>query len=152
MIWKVEDEYPGVRKFVEQMKLAIMSAHDAIIASRIEHTVQANKKRVTANYEEGDLVYLSTKNISLPKGLARKLAPKYLGPFAITKVLKEGATYQLALSEELLKRGINPTFQASLLKPHVPNDDRKFPGRLPKQIPGFGKRADEWVVDAITNH
>ena len=66
---------------------------------------------------------MSMRNISLSKGLARKLAPKYLGPFAITKVLKEGATYQLDLSEELLKHGINRSFHASLLKPHVPSDD-----------------------------
>jgi hypothetical protein len=152
LIWKVEDEFPGVRQFAERMKLAVMSAHDAIIASRVENTVQANKKRAIAAYKEGDLVYLSTKNISLPKGLARKLAPKYLGPFAIMKVLKEGATYQLDLSEELLKRGINRSFHASLLKPHLPNDDRRFPGRMPSQIPGFGKRPDEWVVEAIINH
>ena len=152
LIWKVEEEYPGVQRFAERMKMAVMSAHDAIIASRIVNTVQANRKRAVANYKEGDLVYLSTKNISLPKGLARKLAPKYLGPFAVTKVLREGATYQLDLSEELVKRGINPAFHASLLKPHVPNDDRRFPGRLPSQIPGFGKRPDEWVVEAITDH
>ena len=152
LIWKVEDEFPGVQKFAKQMKLAIMRAHDSIIASHIENTIQANKKRSLANYKEGDLVYLSTKNISLPKGLARKLAPKYLGPFVITRILKEGATYQLDLSEELVKRGINPAFHVSLLKPHVPNDDRCFPGRLPSQIPGFGKRTDEWVVKAITDH
>ena len=152
LIWKVEDEYPGVRQFAERMKLAIMSAHNAIIASCVENTVQANRKRAVANYRVGDLVYLSTKNISLPKGLARKLAPKYLGPFTVAKVLKEGATYQLNLSEELLKRGINSAFHASLLKPHVPNDDRRFPGRLPSQIPGFGKRPDEWVVEAIIDH
>lgn len=97
-------------------------------------------------------MYLSTKNISLLKGIARKLAPKFLGPFAITKVLKEGATYQLDLSEELLKGGINKSFHASLLKPHVPNDDRRFPGRLPSQFPRFGKQPDEWIVGAIINH
>ena len=70
LIWKVEEEYPGVRQFAERMKMAIMSAHDAVIASRIVNTVQANHKRAIANYKEGDLVYLSTKNISLPKGLA----------------------------------------------------------------------------------
>jgi hypothetical protein len=152
MIWTAEDEFPGVQKFAERMKLAIMQAHDAIIASRIENTVQANRKRVTATYQEGDLVYLSTRNISLPKGLARKLAPKYLGPFKISKVLKEGATYHLDLSEELVKRGLHPAFHASLLKPHVPNDDRRFPGRLPSQFPGFGKRPDEWIVESILDH
>ena len=107
---------------------------------------------MTADYKEGDLVYLSMKNLSLPKGMVRKLAPKYLGPFAVTKVLKEGATYQLDLSEELLKRGINWSFHALLLKPHIPDDDRRFPGRLPSQVPGFGRRPDEWIVDSIVNH
>ena len=88
----------------------------------------------------------------MPKGRARKLAPKYLGPFAITKILKDGATYQLDLSEELLKRGINRSFHASLLKPHVPSDDRRFPGRLPSQLPGFGEKTDEWIVESITAH
>ena len=152
MIWKGEEVYPGVRLFAENMKNAIMSAHDAIIASRVSQTVQANKKRTPATYKEGDLVYLSTKNITMPKGRARKLAPKYLGPFPITKVIKEGATYQLELSEELTKRGINRAFHASLLRPHVPNDDRRFPGRLPIQIPGFGEKPDEWIVDQILTH
>lgn len=152
MVWRGEDEFPGVQMFADRMKMAIMSAHDAIIALRMENTVQANKKRVKASYKEGDLVYLSTKNISLPKGLARKLAPKYLGPFVITKVLKEGATYRLYLSEELLKRGVDPSFHAFLLKPHVPNDDRRFPGRMPSQIPGFGRKPDEWVVESVIGH
>ena len=152
MIWKGEEVYPGVRQFAENIKEAIMSAHDAIIASRVQHTTQANRKQIQAKYKEGDLVYLSTKNISMPKGRARKLAPKYLGPFPITKVIKEGATYQLGLSEELTKRGLTRAFHTSLLRPHVPNDDRRFPGRMPIQIPGFGGKPDEWIVDKIITH
>ena len=74
-----------------------------VIASQIENTVQANRKHTIANYKKGDLVYLSMKNLLLLKGMAQKLAPKYLGPFAIAEVLREGAMYQLNLSEELLK-------------------------------------------------
>ena len=87
MVWNAQDEFPGVRKFAERMKKAIISVHDSIIAARVVNTVQANRKRVAVSYKVGDLVYLSTKNISLPKGRARKLAPKYLGPFPIMKVL-----------------------------------------------------------------
>jgi hypothetical protein len=152
MLWKSEEVYPGVQQFAENVKDAVMSAHDAIIASRILSTNQANKKCAPATYKEGDLVYLSTKNISMPKGRARKLAPKYLGPFPITRVLKEGATYQLGVSDELTKRGINRSFHASLLRPHVPNDDRRFPGRMPIQIPGFGENPGEWIVDRIMTH
>ena len=152
LVWKGEEVYPGVRQFADNMKEAIMSAHDAIIASRVQHTVQANRKRIPATFQEGDLVYLSTKNISLPKGRARKLAPKYLGPFPITKVIKEGTTYQLGLSDELIKRGVNRAFHASLLRPYVPNDDKRFPGRRPFQIPGFGEKPEEWIVDSIVTH
>ena len=41
---------------------------------------------------------------------------------------------------------------ALLLRPHVPNDDRRFPGRLPIQIPGFREKPDEWIVDSIMTH
>ena len=140
MIWRGQEEFPGVHRFVKKMKLGIMSAHDSIIVARVVHTVQANHKQTAVTCKVGDMVYLSTKNISLPKGRARKLAPKYLGPFAVSKVLKEGATYQLDLSEENLKRGMNRSFHVSLLKPHVPNDDRRFPGRLHSQLPEASTR------------
>ena len=50
MIWKGEEIYPGVCQFAENMKDTIMCAHDAIIASRVQHTVQANRKRLPATY------------------------------------------------------------------------------------------------------
>lgn len=58
-------------------------------------------------------MYISTKNTPLPKGRVRKLALKFQGPFEIVRILKEGATYQLALGGELLERGIGPSFHAS---------------------------------------
>ena len=152
MVWKGEEIYPGVHLFTENMKDAIMSTHNAIITSRIQQTTHVNQKRLPATYREGDLVYLLTKNISIPKGRARKLAPKYLRLFPIIKVIKEGVTYQLGLSDELIKRGVNHAFHALLLRPHVPNDDRCFPGRMLIQIPGFGEKPEEWIIDRITTH
>jgi len=43
----------------------------------------ANKRRQASPFEKGDLIYLSTKNMSFLKGLARKLIPKYAGPYLI---------------------------------------------------------------------
>ncbi|KDQ07796.1 hypothetical protein BOTBODRAFT_89333, partial [Botryobasidium botryosum FD-172 SS1] len=40
----------------------------------------------------------------------------------------------------------------SLMRVHVPNDDRKFPGRQLEQITGFGEAPDEWAVDRIVSH
>nr|VWO95354.1 Uncharacterized protein [Ganoderma boninense] len=152
LVWSSESEYPGVRKFAQRMKEAIMAAHDAIISARIGQVVQANKRRRQATFQKDDLVYVSTKNLNLPKGRARKLAPKYLGPFRISKVIAEGVTYQLDLSAELKARGIHNAFHASLLRPHFPNDDRRFPGRQFHQLPGFGEQPREWAVDRIVSH
>ena len=67
-------------------------------------------------------------------------------------MIKEGATYQLGLSNELIKRGVNQAFHTSLLRPHMPNDDRRFPGRQPFQIPEFREKPEEWIVDSIVIH
>ena len=60
----------------------------------------------------------------MPKGRAWKLAPKYLGLFLISKVIKEGVTYQLELSKELIKQGVNHTFHVLLLRLHISNDNQ----------------------------
>ena len=62
-----KDEYPSV--------------HDAILGTRVKQTRNANWKRQLSPFVEGDLIYVSTENMSLLKGLARKLAPKYIGPY-----------------------------------------------------------------------
>ncbi|KAJ3487529.1 hypothetical protein NLI96_g3480 [Meripilus lineatus] len=152
LIWEGDSKYPGVQEFAMRMKEAIMSAHDAIISARVQQTKYANKRRRDAPFKEGDLAYLSTKNLKPPKGRARKLVPKYLGPFRISKVIEPGATYKLELPKELKARGINDAFHASLLRPHIPNDDRRFPGRQPHQLPGFGEQPKEWIVDRIVSH
>ncbi|KAF9642092.1 hypothetical protein BDM02DRAFT_3063945, partial [Thelephora ganbajun] len=62
------------------------------------------------------------------------------------------ATYQLGLSDKLVKCGVNKAFHTSLLRPHIPNDNRRFPGRLPIQIPGFSEKPEEWIVNQIVTH
>ncbi|KJA14723.1 hypothetical protein HYPSUDRAFT_98007, partial [Hypholoma sublateritium FD-334 SS-4] len=74
-----------IRNFALQRKLAIISAHDSILAARVKQTKDANKHRRPAPFEEGDLVYLSTKNILFPAGLARILIPKFVGPYKILR-------------------------------------------------------------------
>jgi hypothetical protein len=52
-------------------------------------------------FQRGDLVYISTKNMSIPAGKAHKLTPKYVGPYKVDKVVKEGATYHIELPPEM---------------------------------------------------
>ncbi|KAF9541458.1 hypothetical protein CPC08DRAFT_618966, partial [Agrocybe pediades] len=55
----------------------------------------------------------------LPKGHARKLAPKFIGPFKILEDYKNN-TYLLDIPAELKQRGIHPAFHANLLHIHEP--------------------------------
>jgi hypothetical protein len=116
-------EYLGVANFALQRRLAIMAAHDSIIAARVKQTRSANRKRQYAPFEQGDLVYLSSKNIKFEKGLARKLIPKFIGPYSIIRDFGNGS-FQLDLPANMKQRGVHDVFHSSLLRVHVPNDDR----------------------------
>ncbi|KIK50032.1 hypothetical protein GYMLUDRAFT_125430, partial [Collybiopsis luxurians FD-317 M1] len=59
---------------------------------------------------------------------------------------------KIQLPLTLKRRGIHDVFHASLLRIHLPNDDRLFPGRLEDQIADFGDVAGEWSVDRILSH
>ncbi|KAG8724914.1 hypothetical protein FRC09_012079 [Ceratobasidium sp. 395] len=152
MVNDTNSKFPGVREHVERIKLAIMVAHDALIDARAKMTRAANKHRRPAEIKEGRLVYVSTQNMRLPKGQARKLAPKFVGPYKVARVLTQGASFEIDLPKEMRARGIHPVFHASLLRMHVPSDDRKFPGREYQQIVSLGDTPQEWSVDRILTH
>lgn len=150
MLWNQDTEYPGVRRFVQNMKDVILSAHDSIISAQVKQTRLANSRRIEAPFSKGDLVYLSTANLSLPKGRAQKLSPKFIGPFRIIEEYKNNS-FKLDLPAELRQRGVHPSFHVNLLRIHVPNDDRRFPGRQINQIISLGN-SKEWAVDEILTH
>jgi hypothetical protein len=144
----------GIREFAEQALLNLAEAHDAIIGARVFTTYQANKKRAAEpQIPEGSMVYLATKNLSLPKGRAGKLLPKFVGPYRVQKALPECSDYELELPEELASRRVHNRFHVSLLRPYVASSDTLFPNR---SVPGpydFGAPAtDEWQVDEILAH
>lgn len=145
---------PGVRDFVNQALENLEQAHDAIIESRVIQTYHANKRRrEEGRFAKGDKVYLSTENLSLPKRRARKLMPKYIGPYRITASHPKESTYTLELPPELKARRIHPTFHASRLREYLKNDDRAFPKREVRAFYDFGDNEDEeWLVDEILAH
>ena len=147
-------KYKGVQAFAKQAQWNLMAAHDAIIEKRVKQTHHANKLRKEApSYKVGELVFLSTKNISFPKGRARKLVPRFIGPYKITTVHDESSNVSLELPEDLKKRRIHPTFHSSLVKPYVANDDERFPKRDTHVVYDMGDNEDaEWFVDEIIGH
>ncbi|KAL1937189.1 hypothetical protein VTO73DRAFT_14488 [Trametes versicolor] len=150
---------PGVQEFAERAVDYVRQAHDALIASRVDQTFHANRLRRSEQgpgadqYAVGGQVYLSTANLNLPKGRARKLMPKFIGPYRVLRARPETSTYTLDLPGTLTSRGIFPTFHVSKLRPHEPNDENLFPHRDVEVFYDFGDDPErEFVVDGILAH
>jgi len=145
---------PGIRTFTQQALQNLAAAHDAIIASRVVQQHYSNTRRhQEPTIKEGDLVYLSTKNLSLPKGRASKLMPKYVGPYKVLQAYPETSNYMVELLNELIRRRVHPKFHVGLLRLHKPNNDVLFPNRASVDVYDFGASDDaEWIVDELDSH
>ena len=144
----------GIKDFANQALQNLADAHDAIIESRVFQTKNANKRRSTEPIiKEGHLVYVSTKNLNLPSGRARKLCPKFVGPYKVLRTNPEKSTYTLELPIALQERRIHPTFHVSLLRPYQSSNDALFPNRAHPEPYDFGAPDDaEWFVDELLGH
>jgi hypothetical protein len=107
------------------MKDAIMMVHDSILAARVKQVRSANRHRRPVPFGEGDLVYISLKDLKIPKGRARKLIPKFIGPY---KILKDHGndSFTVELPSELKQCGVHGGFHSSKLRIHIPNNDSCF--------------------------
>jgi len=95
----------GVKTFARNALKNMTLAHDALIKDRIFQQIYAHKKRRREpEIKINDLVYLSTKNIAMPKGRASKLVLNYVEPYKIMKAIPSTSNYELELPMELIKR------------------------------------------------
>lgn len=76
-------------------------------ADKARWNLHANQRRRPEEvFKPGDLAFLATDDLSLPKSRARKLQPRFIGPYRITEYSDRSHTCKLALPEELRKRRI----------------------------------------------
>jgi len=67
-----DTQFTGVKQFSQQALWNLTIAHNTIVEHHVMQTHHANHKRMASeHYLPGDLVYLSTKNLALPKGRAK---------------------------------------------------------------------------------
>ena len=105
MLMLFDTKFKGVKQFALQAKWVLMAAHDTIIANCVQQTFHTNKKcRASDEYNVGNHVYLSTQNLTLPKGRARKLVPKYIGPYKVVKAHNEASMVTLKLPPALVAK------------------------------------------------
>ena len=145
---------PGVKLFVARALQNLADAHDAIIESRVRQTHNANRhRREDDTFAPGDLVLVSTADLSLPKGRATKLLPKYVGPFRVLDAQTGTSNYKIELPVQLRARNLHDRFHRSKLRPYHANDDALFPHREAHMYYDFGTPDDqEWLVDEIIAH
>jgi hypothetical protein len=101
----------------------------------------------------GELVYLSTKNLSMLKGRTSKLLPKFVGPYKVLRSIPDKSNYELELPYELTQRRVHNVFHVSLLRPHYANDDVLFPNRCYLDPYNFSALdGAKWYVEEIMAH
>jgi hypothetical protein len=99
------------------------------------------------------MVYVSTKNLAMPKGHAGKLLPQYVGPYKVLQALPDRSNYELELPTELQCWHLHQCFHVSLLRPHHVNDNALFPNRCYPDPYDFGAPDDaEWYIEEIMAH
>ena len=109
----------------------------------------ADQHRRDLEFEEGQHVYLDTKDLSLEAGQKRKLSAKWVGPFQIIKKLS-AVSYTLALPSAYSR--LHPTFHISKLKlcpEHLRGGEEEV-----TQIEPLGPlegTTDFFVVNQLTN-
>ena len=117
-----------------------------------DHTTNKCQKE-EPKISTGDLVYLSTKNLNLPKGRAHKLCPEFVGPYKIIQTQPKSSNYTLELPMALQTQDIIPTFHIALLQPYHALSDALFPNHLQPEPYDFGAADNqEWFVDDIVSH
>ena len=62
-----KDEYSRVRTFAQKVKDAILQVHDVILQTRVKQTRHTNRHKRVSPFKLNNLVYVSTKNMNLPR-------------------------------------------------------------------------------------
>lgn len=144
----------GIIEMKKQALQNIAEAHNTIIEVRVFQTHTANSQYAAEpKLMQGDLVFLFTQNLNLPKGRARKLCPKFVGPCKILQARPKCSTYTLELPMALQTRRIVPSFHVLLLQPYHATNDAMFPDRVHPEPYNFSAPDDqEWFDKELKGH
>ena len=74
-------KYPGAHEFFKKIQVAITEARINLEVAQQRQKAYVDTKRREVKFSKGDVVLVSTQNLSLKKGSTRKLLPRFMGPF-----------------------------------------------------------------------
>jgi hypothetical protein len=143
------------QEFADRMEKGLTEAKRALEQAQQRQKKFYDAHRRELSFSEGDLVLVSTKNIKLKTpGLwlseevkkahgSKKLLPKWIGPFPVTKAIGPLA-YRVELPASLK---IHNVFHVSILKPYL-TDGRIQPPPPPDILEG----EEYFRIDRILDH
>jgi hypothetical protein len=134
---------PAASEFIKKFANNLKIAKDNLTLAQQRQSKYADFKRRDEKFEVGTLVLLSTQNLADNK--FRKLQPRFIGPFKISKVITPTA-YRLDLPETFK---IHPVFHVSLLRRYHTENDRSQDTNFLDFIPSD---SIEYEVEEILNH
>jgi len=125
-------EVLGIENFVSRMDDLVATAKRNIVEAQARQKLYADPKNPQKQpvFAIGEEVLLNSKNLRFKDVGARKLLPKFFGPFKVTAQIGNVA-YRLALPPEIK---IHPVFHVNLLRKY-------YPGVQPKPPPW------QWLAD-----
>ncbi len=105
---------PSAHAFIQRCHRTWTRARETLlqVGSRTKAKADRHRSRPPV-YVAGQKVWLSTKNIPL-RSVSNKLAPKFIGPFTVTKIISPVA---VRLNLPPAYRRIHPVFHVSKIKP-----------------------------------
>lgn len=145
-------DVPAAQEFVARMQENLAKARTSLQAAQQRQKTLYDKGRAPHSFEVGDQVLINTTNIHARKS-ARKLLPKWIGPFRIQSLVGPVAA-ELELPPNYRMHNV---FHCSLLKPYRSEGSLK-PLGLPfpslDRAPAFDLTSTEplYAVEMIVGH
>src|SRR6266487_6731015 len=141
------DNIPAANDFIQEWDNKITIAKDALLEAQRQQTNYANEHRRYLEFNIGDKVLLSTRNIEMPvdkQRSTRKLSPRYCGLYTIIEKISP-LVYKLELPTTLR---IHPVFYISMLKTYHEDVSEFERQTLPSPIENVLQQ-DEYEVEDV---
>jgi len=134
---------PAATDLLDSIQKSIAAAKVSLDKAQQRQKRFADEHRRKVKFAVGDRVLLSTKNLPMRKGFSKKLLPRFIGPFTVTRVINE-VSVQLDLPSGLKWHNV---FHASLVR-HYKEGSSIQAAPIPLVIDG----ELEWEVDSLVAH
>jgi hypothetical protein len=140
---------PAAGELLRRWEEAMNAAKEHILKAQERQRKYADQHRRHVTFAVGDRVLLSTENLRERMTGAPKLLERFIGPYAVKRVISSTA-YELDLPKSMR---LHPVFHVHLLRPYI-DSKAAFPDRVPyhaRPAPAV-KSTDaepEWEVEAV---